>query len=196
LRFQPLGEQTWSAQQVFRGLLALGSRFPQLIPPIQGLVSRLQFTRSTRVGPSFEVFGLAMPPRHHESEYAVPLETAAAAIGELGELIAQRNHRVHFILEFRFVHKDSDWLSPAYERDVCYIGAYDANRRGWPRFLRDYEELMGRYGGRPHWGKEFTLDAAALRPLYPRWDDFQHLRHQLDPDGVFQNELLRRVLGA
>ena len=49
---------------------------------------------------------------------------------------------MHFILEFRFVKQDADWLSPAYGHDVCFMGAYDANHRGWPRFLADYEALM------------------------------------------------------
>ena len=81
-------------------------------------------------------------------------------------------------------------------QDVCFIGAYDANRRGWPRFLNDYEELMQQHGGRPHWGKEFTIGAATLRTLYPRWDDFLHVRKELDPDGVFLNPLLQRVFAV
>lgn len=190
-----LSEDTRSAQQVFRALLALGSALPVLVPPIHRFLARVQFTKSSHVGPSFRVFSLAMPPRHHESEYAVPLSRAAAAIRELQELIAARRHRVHFILEFRFVKKDAAWLSPAYERDVCFIGAYDANRRGWPAFRRDYEELMQRCEGRPHWGKEFSAMPAYLRAAYPRWDDFLRLRQQLDPAGVFVNQHLQAVLG-
>lgn len=190
-----LSEDTRSAQEVFRALLALGSAFPRLISPIQRFLSRVQFTASSHIGPSFQVFSLAMPPRHHESEYAVPLPRAAAAVKALHELIEARRHRVHFILELRFVKKDSAWLSPAYERDVCFIGAYDANRRGWPGFRRDYEELMRSYEGRPHWGKEFTASADSLRAAYPRWDDFQRLRQELDPAGVFLNRHLQQVFG-
>lgn len=191
-----LREDTPWAQHAFRALLAMGSAFPELIPPLHRVISKLQFTRLSRVGPSFQVFSLTVPPRHHESEYAVPLDAAAAAITALAELIERRRHRVHFILEFRFVRRDTAWLSPAYEQDVCFIGAYDANRRGWPRFLADYEELMQKYNGRPHWGKEFNLDADRLRQLYPRWDDFRRLRQELDPDGVFLNKLLSQLLLA
>lgn len=188
-----LSEDTVWAQKVFRTLLGLGSTFPRLIPPLHRFMSVVQFTRRSRVGPSFQVFSLSMPPPHHESEYAVPLVVAPAAIAALRELIERRRHRVHFIMEFRFVRGDTAWLSPAYERDVCFIGAYDANRRGWPGFLRDYEALMQRYGGRPHWGKEFSLGADELRALYPRWEDFRRLRQELDPDGVFLNQLLRWI---
>lgn len=191
-----LREDTPWAHQVFRALLAAGSAFPTLIPPLHRFISKVQFTRISRTGPSFEVFSLAVPPRHHESEYAVPLTEAAAAIAALRELIARRRHRVHFILEFRFVRRDTAWLSPAYDRDVCFIGAYDANRRGWPGFLSDYEELMQRYEGRPHWGKEFSIGPERLQALYPRWQDFQALRQELDPDGVFLNQLLRRLFAT
>ncbi|HRI53013.1 MAG TPA: D-arabinono-1,4-lactone oxidase [Pseudomonadota bacterium] len=190
-----LSEDTRSAQEVFRALLALGSAFPRLIPPIQRLLSRTQFTASSHVGPSFRVFSLAMPPRHHESEYAVPLPCAAAAVQALHDLILARRHRVHFILELRFVKGDSAWLSPAYGGEVCFIGAYDANRRGWPGFRRDFEELMRGFAGRPHWGKEFTASADGLRAAYPRWDDFQRLRQELDPAGVFLNRHLQQVFG-
>jgi hypothetical protein len=40
-----------------------------------------------------------------------------------------------------------------------------------------------------------TQDAAALRDRYPRFDDFVALRNRLDPDRMFQNRYLERVLG-
>ena len=55
---------------------------------------------------------------------------------------------------------------------------------------------MAEHGGRPHWGKMHTLDAARLRALYPRFADFVALRDRLDPARVFANPHLDRVLGA
>ena len=40
-----------------------------------------------------------------------------------------------------------------------------------------------------------TRDAAHLARVYPRWDEFQQLRDRLDPDRVFTNPYLDRVLG-
>ena len=37
--------------------------------------------------------------------------------------------------------------------------------------------------------------AETLAPRYPRWDDFQKVRAELDPKGVFENAYVRRVLG-
>jgi FAD/FMN-containing dehydrogenase len=49
--------------------------------------------------------------------------------------------------------------------------------------------------GRPHWGKLHTRTAADLAPAYPRFGEFLALRDRLDPDRVFANAYLRRVLG-
>jgi hypothetical protein len=37
-------------------------------------------------------------------------------------------------------------------------------------------------GGRPQWGSPHGLTTAALRALYPRWDEWQAVRDRLDPD--------------
>ena len=44
---------------------------------------------------------------------------------------------------------------------------------------------MTRLGGRPHWGKMHTRDAAYLATVYPRFADFQALRDRLDPRPAF-----------
>ena len=49
--------------------------------------------------------------------------------------------------------------------------------------------------GRPHWGKMHTLDADYLRQRYGRFDDFVAVRDELDPQRVFSNPYLDRVLG-
>ena len=41
-----------------------------------------------------------------------------------------------------------------------------------------------------------TRTAADLAPAYPRLGEFAALRDRLDPDRVFANAYLRRVLGA
>jgi L-gulonolactone oxidase len=54
---------------------------------------------------------------------------------------------------------------------------------------------MSGYGGRPHWGKRHYLTADQLNERYPEWETFAGIRDRLDPDGVFQNDYTRRVLG-
>jgi L-gulono-1,4-lactone dehydrogenase len=57
------------------------------------------------------------------------------------------------------------------------------------------EPVLRAAGGRPHWGKVHTRTAADLAPVYDRFDDFLALRDRLDPDRVFANAHLRRILG-
>ena len=58
------------------------------------------------------------------------------------------------------------------------------------------EEIMLGFDGRPHWGKMHTLGAEELRARYPRFDDFLALRDRLDPERLFRNPYLDRVLGG
>jgi L-gulonolactone oxidase len=195
-RLGVLSEDAVLTQLLFSGILRLGDSAPALIPPLHRLMTRLNFQPQRRIGPSADVFTLAMPPVHHESEYAVPLTRAAAALAALHRLVRERGHRPHFVCEVRFVRGDSAWLSPAYGGDVCYIGGYDSadpRERRWPAYLRDYEALMLSFGGRPHWGKEFHAPPEVLAARYPRWADFCALRKELDPDGVLLNPMLERL---
>jgi len=57
------------------------------------------------------------------------------------------------------------------------------------------ESVMRAHDGRPHWGKLHTRTAADLAPAYPRFEEFLALRDRLDPDRLFANDYLRRVLG-
>ena len=61
--------------------------------------------------------------------------------------------------------------------------------------FREVEAALSALGGRPHWGKRSFLSRAELAPRYPRWDDFQRIRHELDPEGRFANAWIKTVLG-
>jgi FAD/FMN-containing dehydrogenase len=60
-------------------------------------------------------------------------------------------------------------------------------------YFRAAEAIFRAHGGRPHWGKMHSLSARELAPLYPRWEEFQRLRRQLDPNGLFRNAFTRRL---
>ena len=51
------------------------------------------------------------------------------------------------------------------------------------------------FGARPHWGKYFPLDEESVQVLYPRLEEFDDICRRFDPQGVFQNDFTRRVLG-
>ena len=87
---------------------------------------------------------------------------------------------------------DADFLP---WRESFYIAAHRFWRDDPAEYFREIEAIMRDLEGRPHWGKMNSRTAADLRPAYPRFDDFLAVRDRLDPDRVFQNDYLKRVLG-
>ena len=76
-------------------------------------------------------------------------------------------------------------------------------RRGGPRSPRHRPrpswgappEVLRAHGGRPHWGTRHDLTAADVAAAYPRFDDFRRVRDDYDPERVFTNPALARLLG-
>ncbi|MCB9793744.1 MAG: FAD-binding protein [Alphaproteobacteria bacterium] len=180
---------------LFPMLLGLGSAVPALIPPLNKLIASSYFSPSQRVGLPFEVLHLAMPPRHLEAEYSVPLERAAEAFRALRAVIERGGHRVNFMQELRPVTADTLPLSPATGRDSAYISAYVARRAGARRFFQDVEAALGPLGARPHWGKLHHFTPAQLRAAYPQWAQAMALRREVDPEGRFLSPYMAELLG-
>lgn len=131
-----------------------------------------------------------------QSEYFVPRDRAAEAIAAVRALAAipgvgDELRRLLFVSELRSIRADDLWLSGAYARDV--VGIHFTWRRDEPAvraLLTHLEAVLAPFDARPHWGKVFTLDAAALAALYPRFADFAALRERWDPRGIFRNAQL------
>lgn len=165
-----------------------------MVPPITGLAARAMSTREwTDLSPS--VFASPREVRFHKGEFAIPRERSCEALREIGRWIRTHDERVSFPLEVRFAAADDIWLSTAQGRETCYVAFHQYHRMAYRRYFQACEDILGSYGGRPHWGKMHALDAAALRPRYPHFDDFAALRDALDPTGLFANPYLDCVLG-
>lgn len=178
---------------LFSLLLRLGGAAPSLIPRVNRLVRAAYFLPARRVARSDLALTLAMPPRHQEIEYALPVALAAEALRRTRALIERQGLRVNFVVELRFVAKDDAWLSPDHGRDSCRLGAYMARAPGLGRYFATFEEEMLSLGGRPHWGKQFGAGPELLRAAYPFFDRFAELRRRLDPQGMFDNDFLARL---
>ena len=138
------------------------------------------------------------PSSGHElqSEYLVPRRHAAAAIQEmraLGDVIRPLLQ----VSEIRTVAADQLWMSPQYARDTVGIHfTWEPDQVAVERMLTDVEAALAPFDARPHWGKVFMAEAAAIAPLYERMADFAGLVDRLDPRGAFRNDWLNRcVLG-
>ena len=174
---------------VFAALLRVSRYAPSWIPRINALVRRAYFRKTRRVARSDLALTIAMPPRHEEVEYAVPIDRAAEALRNVRALIDREKLRVNFVVELRFVKADSAWMSPAFGRDSAYLGAYMARAEGIERYFAAFEREMLALDGRPHWGKQFSA-----APRHPNLARFSALRDALDPHRTFDNAFLQRTL--
>jgi xylitol oxidase len=131
-----------------------------------------------------------------QSEYLLPRRHAVAALRALLAL-AEVVRPVLQVSELRTVAADRLWMSPQYGQDTLAVHfTWTPDWAGVEPVLAQVEAALAPFGARPHWGKLFLADAAAIGPLYPRLPDFAGLVDRLDPGGVFANAWLHeRVLG-
>jgi L-gulonolactone oxidase len=162
-----------------------------VVDDINRFMARVGWVREELVAPYNYVLNIPMPPEHSECEYAVPVERAAEAVRLTRRIIEENDYHVNFPVEVRFVAADEAMLSPAYGRDVCYVGAYTFGEEFARPFFDRFEREMKQLGGRPHWGKRLTLSREEARRLYPMYERFNEIRKDLDPEGVFANAFIR-----
>jgi FAD-linked oxidoreductase len=179
---------------VYAAVCAAGSAVPAIVPPVSRLAVKLTGSRQY-TDASAAVFTQHRGVRFREMEYAVPAESVGAAFAAVRALIDERDWRISFPVEVRFAASDDLWLSTAHGRATGYIAVHRYWRDDDTEYFHAVEEVLLGYAGRPHWGKMHSLDASSLRKRYPRFDDFTALRDRLDPDRMFANEYLRKVLG-
>jgi L-gulonolactone oxidase len=86
-------------------------------------------------------------------------------------------------------------MSHGYGRDSAYIAIHQYAGMPYEPYMRAFEEVATRLEGRPHWGKLNWRDAASLRTVYPRFDDFLAVRDKLDPQRTFANTYTSRIFG-
>lgn len=179
---------------VFQAACSLGRAVPATIPAIAKISSRALSARTYTDIP-YKVFTSPRRVRFVEMEYALPREAAVWALREVRAMVERSPLRVSFPVEVRTAPADDIALSTASGRETAYIAAH--MYRGTPHraYFTAVERIMTAHGGRPHWGKLHTRDAAYLAEVYPRFGEFTAVRDRLDPQRLFGNDYLRRVLG-
>ncbi len=170
----------------------VGRRVPRAIPRLNRFAGWAAAKRE-RVGWSHTIYASKRLVRFEEMEYALPRERAAEAVRAAREILER--HPVNFPIELRFAAADDALLSTAHGRDTSYVAVHVFKGMEYETPFREVEAALSALGGRPHWGKRSYLGAAELAPRYPRWDAFQAVRGELDPDGRFANAWVRDVLG-
>lgn len=182
-------------RHVFDGVLRLAGRVPAVTSAINAAVAAAYLRPGRRVARSDRAFNLAMPPRHREAEWAFGLAEAPLALDALSTLVRRHRLRINFPCEIRFVKGDDAWMSPAFGRDTCQIGIYQAESPDRVAWFEGAAKIARALGGRPHWGKEHDWGQAELREVLPRYEAFRALAAELDPKATMENAFVARVLG-
>jgi len=180
---------------VFGWVNALGNRRPGLVPRLAQVAGRAQTERRFSDA-AHRVFTAPRRVVFREMEYAVPREAGLQALRDVRALVEQRGWRISFPVEIRVTPADDIPLSTSSGRDSLYLAFHMNERTDHTAYFGEVEHLLRGYDGRPHWGKLHTRTAADLEPAYPRWHEFTDLRDKLDPERLFGNEYLRRILGS
>lgn len=188
----------WIANGAFEAMSRIGALVPRTVPALTRLAAR-GVDRRTYTDVSHRVFVADRAVRFREAEYALPLERFEEAFAGLREITRERaaaGDPVSFPVEVRTAAADDVWLSTAHGRDSVYLAVHRYHREDPTAYFAAVQELFTGLGGRPHWGKEHGLDAAWAAGSYPRFADVIAQRDAVDPDRVFANAHLDRVLGA
>ncbi len=193
-RFRQWFKDEFISVYVYRTLSLAGLiNRKKFIPPINRFLTRQITKPLDRIEKSYKVFNVPEPPPHRETEWAFDLADAKNLLREYKKLLATNGFTYNFIQEIRFSKGDDFWLSPAYRRDSIWLGMYNKDRRDWDKRLNNFESFARDHNGRPHWGKEFTIDARYLAAQYEKFDDFRNLLKRFDSAGKFRNDWLNAI---
>jgi L-gulono-1,4-lactone dehydrogenase len=198
---QPHGQSRWKFFKdkivmeniAFGAVTKLGRFRPSAIPRLSRLIP--SSGRVEYVKPSYQVFASPRWVKFYEMEYSVPRRHVGTALNGIRKLIDDKGLFIGFPVEVRFTAADDIPLSTASGRESAYLAVHVAKGMEYETYFRGVEEIMNGLEGRPHWGKLHFQTADVLATRYPKWNAFQKVRGQLDPNGVFANAYTDRVFG-
>ncbi|WP_030171834.1 D-arabinono-1,4-lactone oxidase [Streptomyces sp. NRRL S-813] len=188
-------EDEFLSNGVFQVANWVGRAAPATVPAIARVSSRALSARTYTDIP-YKVFTSPRRVRFVEMEYAVPRAALPDTLRELKAMVDHSGLRVSFPVEVRTAPADDITLSTASGRESAYVAVHMFRGTPYQRYFTAAERIFTAHEGRPHWGKIHTRDAEYFAGVYPRFGEFTALRDRLDPERLFQNDYLRRVLGS
>lgn len=149
-----------------------------------------------RTGPAYQVYPDATTDlRFHELEYMVPAAHGLDALETVRDLMHTRHPDQISPVQIRWQRADEGYLSAQYRRDTVSVSVSGKPGTTYEPFLRELDHQLQRFDARPHWGKIHFLTRDRVEALYPRYEDFQRIRREFDPTGLFLNPHLRDHFG-
>ena len=150
-------------------------------------------TPGRRVDRCYRIYPMVYDPNFHELEYFVPLEKGPQALSAMRELMLKSLPQSLYPLEVRTVGPEEAYLSPSYRTATTVISVSGQPGTDYWGYLRAVDALLAEFDARVHWGKLHFLTRERLHAVYPHADDFNAVRRQFDPGGMFLNDHLREL---
>jgi FAD-linked oxidoreductase len=192
-RFATWYNKMFMENYAFGLLCRVGRLFPKLIPKLATILP--SSGRVEYVNVSHRIFSSKRLVKFYEMEYSIALDSLVPALREVMQMVEDRGFTISFPVEVRCTGSDDIPLSTSTGRRSAYIAVHMFKGSAYTEYFSAVETILRKYEGRPHWGKIHNLDASDISSLYPEYQRFIEVRNQLDPEGVFTNDYLRRVLG-
>jgi hypothetical protein len=220
-----LGNRIQQEISVWLGTRALEFllKFPRWTPLVMNLLKPTIWT-GERTGPPARIFHYQQkfPRKLWDLSYALPVgqdfETFKSAwkltVSKVSELAKPKLGKscyspwpwsyekdgrfpMNFLLHIRFLNHSDGYLAPAVgeERKFMYeaITYFGSDHQ---QFFDQIEQRLLQLGGRPHWGKTYSVNLDFRKIWGDYMDQFEAIRRQMDPEGLFLNPFLRRVFGG
>ena len=172
---------------------------PQQLNLALKLLAREPYTRV-----SYEVLNIGAPNNIQavSAELAFPMEgnrylEAVDRLLELAEIQRAVAGRCHSSpVSLRFVKASKAYLAPQSGRDTCMMEIiFGKGTVGANELIYLYENELGKYGARPHWGQLnfVTGGHPVLRRMYPRYDSWLATYRKLNSNHLFDSAFAKRV---
>lgn len=140
------------------------------------------------------------------TELWFPIDQTQQVIDTLEEYYTQNGYDAtgFYTVEVLGAKQSQFWLSPGYAQDSLRLnimffanGATDPNTY-YGQFWKLFHEKNINF--RLHWGKNLPPPNSEASPSffqsqYPKWKDFEQLRQQMDPKGIFLTKYWKTHLG-
>ncbi|MGH2549833.1 MAG: D-arabinono-1,4-lactone oxidase [Thermomicrobiales bacterium] len=161
----------------------------EIFVPARHLRASAEYVRAI-----FEVFDGASP---------APSADIAASLDAIGMLEELKQHvgkfTYHYSISFRRILPDDTLISMTADTDepfysislITYVEPRDRFYEVASFLARSMAKL---FDARLHWGKYFPLSNADIEGTYPHLPEFRTICERTDPNGVFRNDFVNRVV--
>lgn len=125
-------------------------------------------------------------------EYQFAQRNLADVIADSAELARVSRNFGGCRVRLSMLAGDSAFCSAAYGEPVVTLAIESSGARSEAAF-REAESVFIRHGGLPNWGGWNTFNGAEAADVMPRFSDFKHIVHDLDPHGKIYSDVAKRL---